>query len=188
MPGPKTTQFLAPADYQTFYQLAHALSEAVLVRLHNISNHAHILKLICQTTPQATLSNPSVTSQVESMILQLHDAAKSMTEEVRHFFWPWLAHQGVNNGANEKRWSPYDGSAWDRFFADFVRFMKPRLLTLETLRQQLKRLEPYDGTLVKRDGSQQPWSLGDYILYEPYYQLNFLLTESGFEVTVFPDQ
>jgi hypothetical protein len=168
--------------------LAHRLSEEVLAHLISISTQAYILKLICQTTPHVTLSNPSITPQVESIILQLHDSARSMTEEVRHFFWPWLAHKGTSNDTNQKRWAPYDGPAWDRFFTDFVRFVKPRLQTLEILRQQLKRLEPYDGTLVKQDGSQQPWSLGDYILYEPYYQLNFLLTETGFEATVFSDQ
>jgi hypothetical protein len=185
MPGPKTAKLLAPGDYETFYQLAHALSEQALIGLIGISTKAQALKKLHEMTPLVTFAEPAAAKAAENVAFHLSEFAQSAVEATRRFFWPRLASEEGFYETNQRRWSPYDDQAWDAFFADFVLFMTPRLQTIATFIQQLKAVETLSGVAVKPDGSKHLWKIGEYIPHEPYHRLKVLLDESGFEATMF---
>jgi hypothetical protein len=185
MPGPKTTKFLASGDYETFYRLAHALSEQALIGVIGISTRAQALKMLHKMTPLDTFPDPAAAKAAENAALHLSEFAQSTVEEIRRFFWPCLASEEGFHETNQRCWSPYDDQAWDAFFADFVLFMTPRLQTIATFIHQLRAVETLSGVAVRPNGSKHPWKIGEYIPHEPYHGLKVLLSEPGFEAALF---
>jgi hypothetical protein len=183
-------------DYEAFYQLAHALSERALTAMIDISTRAQVLKTLHEMTPLDTFADPYTAQTAENTILHLVEFAQSAVKEIRRFFWPRLATEDSFHETNQGRWAPYDDHAWspygaqvwDAFFADFVRFMTPRLHTMATHIQELRAVETLSGVAVRPDGSKYLWRIGEYIPQEAYYRLKVLLDESGFEATLFADR
>lgn len=183
-------------DYETFYQLAHALSERALTAMIDISTRAQVLKRLHEMTPSDTFVDPTAARAAENAILSLVEFAQSAVKEIRRFFWPRLATEDGFHETNQGRWSPYDDHAWspygdqvwDAFFADFVRFMTPRLQTMATYIQELRAVETLSGVAVRPDGSKYLWRIGEHVPHEAYHRLKVLLDESGFEDTLLADR
>ena len=188
MPGPKTANFLAASDYDHFYQLAHHLSEDVLVRVIDINTRTRVLKKLYEMTPEEAFSNSDAVEIIENAICHLSEFTQGAVGQVRRFFWPRLATEDGFHEVNQQRWSPYDNQAWDDFFADFVQFMIPRLQTIATFIQRLKTVETVTGEAVKSDGTRSEWTVGSYIPNESYNHLKALLSEAGFEAMLFADR
>jgi hypothetical protein len=134
-----------------------------------------------------TFADPYTAQAAENTILHLVEFAQSAVKEIRRFFWPRLATEDGFHETNQERWAPYDGQAWDAFFADFVRFMTPRLQTMATYIQELRAVGTLSGVAVRPDGSKYLWRMGEYIPHEAYHRLKVLLDESGFEDTLLAD-
>jgi hypothetical protein len=183
MPGPKTTEFLAPNTYETFYQLAHALSEQALLGMTGISTRTQVLKKLHEMTPPHTFEDPSASKTAENVAFHLCEFAQMTVKEIRLFFWPQLA---SSQEVNRQRWAPFDAQAWDAFFAEFVLFMTPRLQTVAMFMHRLKTAETLGGVAVRPDGSEHFWEISEYIPHKSYQRLAALLTESGFEAAIFP--
>jgi len=186
MPGPKTTEFLAPNDYETFYQLVHELSERALLALTGISTRAQVLKKLHEMTALDTFENQSAAQAAKNAAFHLGEFAQISVQETRQFFWPRLASDEDFHQVNQQRWTPFDAQAWDAFFAEFVLFMQPRLQTVAMFIHRLKTAEDLGGVAVRPDGSENFWVIGEYIPHESYQRLAALLTEAGFEAAVFP--
>jgi hypothetical protein len=185
MPGSRVAEFLVARDYDHFYQLAHCLSEYVLVRTIDFSTKAQVLKEIYKITPTKTFSNPDAVEIIENAIFHWNEFAPDAVEKVRRFFWPRLATEEGFHELNRQRWLPYDSQAWDDFFADFVLFMTPHLQTMTAFIQQLQTVETVSGVALKSDGTKSEWTVGKYIPEESYHQLKTLLSKAGLEAMLF---
>jgi hypothetical protein len=187
MPGSKTVSLLASGDYETFYQLAHALSEYVLIRIIGIGAKMQVLAILHAKTDPDIFSNSSAAKSVGATAGHLRRYTQRVAGDARRFFWPRLATERGFHEANQQRWAPYDGAAWDHFFADYIAFMKPRLENIATSIERLKRAADLSGTAVMSSGTEHHWNVGEYIPDEPYSELEGILTEAGFESVVLGD-
>jgi hypothetical protein len=184
MAGPKTNRYLAAKDYETFYKLAHHLSEEVLLGLIGINSRAQILNKLYQMSLLETCGDPTAAKAANDSALQLGRFTREVMRETRCFFWPERADEETAHQANQRRWSPYNVQAWDAFFADFVAFMKARLPTIMTFVGQLQVAENLSMAYVDRQGAERVWQISQYIPWESYRRLMMLLTETGFEATL----
>jgi hypothetical protein len=184
MAGPKTTAYLAARDYETFYKLAHHLSEEALIDLIGIHSKAHIIDRLYQMSLPETCDDPVAARAADNSALQLKQSAGKAIEETRRFFWPDEAGGAVVRQINQGRWSPYDVRAWDAFFADLSEFTKARLRIIAPLIEQLQAVEGLSMVYVDPGGTERAWQIGQYIPRESYRRLTVLLTEDGFEATL----
>jgi hypothetical protein len=184
MAGLKTTKYLVARDYETFYKLAHHLSEETLIGLSGINSGARILNRLYQMSRLETCDDPVAAKAADNSALQLKQFAREAMEETRRFFWPGRAGGAVVRQINQKRWSPYDTQAWDAFFVDFVEFMKVRLQIIATFIGQLQAVENLSMVYASPEGTERMWQVSQYIPWESYRRLTVLLTEAGFEATL----
>jgi hypothetical protein len=182
--GLKTTGYLAGGDYETFYRLAHHLSEQALIGLSGINSGAQLLNRLFQMSHVESCGDPAAAKAAENSALQLEQFAREAMEETGRFFWPDRADGAVVRQTNRRRWSPYDVRAWDAFFIDFVEFMKLGLQTIASVIDQLQAIENLSMVYVSPKGTEQVWQIGQYIPQESYRRLSVLLTEDGFEATL----
>ena len=184
MAGPKTTAYLAARDYETFYKLAHHLSEEALIGLIGINSKAHIIDRLYQMSLPETCDDPVAARAAEHSALQLKQSTWEAMEETRRFFWPDPAGGAIVRQINQRRWSPYDVQAWDAFFADLGEFMKARLQIIAPLIEQLQAVEGLSMVYVDPGGTERAWQVSQYVPWESYRRLTILLTEDGFEATL----
>jgi hypothetical protein len=184
MAGPKTTAYLAARDYETFYKLAHHLSEEALIGLIGINSKAHIIHRLYQMSLLETCDDPAAARAADNSALQLEQSAQEAMEETRRFFWPDPAGGMVVRQINQRRWAPYDVQAWDAFFADFVAFTKARLQIIAPLIDQLQAVESLSMVYVDPSGTEREWQISQYVPWESYRRLTTLLTKDGFEATL----
>lgn len=108
MPESKTAEFLAAKDYDHFYQLAHYLSEYVLVRMIDINVKITVLKKLYEIAPAKTL-NIDAARIIENAIPHLSEFAQGAVEQARRFFWPRLATEEgfheVNQHGTRSEWT-----------------------------------------------------------------------------------
>jgi hypothetical protein len=180
MAGLKTAEYLATRDYETFYRLAHHLSEEALAGLISIGSGAQLLSRLYQMSLSETCGDPVAAKEAENRALQLHQLAREAARETRRFFWPDRAEGAAVHYKNQGRWSPYDAEAWDAFFTDFVEFMKVRVQTIATFTDQLQAAENPSVAHASPERTGEVWQ----VLRESYHRLAMLLTEAGFEATL----
>ncbi|MFN8459408.1 MAG: hypothetical protein U0401_32960 [Anaerolineae bacterium] len=185
MAGLQTEQFLKPGNFETFYHLAHELSEQVILHLVTIQTRTHMLHVLFQITPPSAFSDPHQAIPAKTLTAQLVETAQQSIAAVREFFWPSLKEAGNWREINQKRWSPYHVAAWDAFFAEFVQFMGTQLKQITSLIQQLQPAAALGGQSTRSDATPLPWTLGEYLSLEALQRLQFLTTEAGFEASIF---
>jgi hypothetical protein len=138
MAGPAITKVLESRDYERFHWLVHDYSENVLGPLTSIDIVAGLFQRLADMRP---IPRPMDEPEAAATILQAASAIRNLRlgSKTREFFWPGFPGDSIGyyHAANRKRWAPYDGEAWDRFFGEFVDFMVPLLAECLALGEQI---------------------------------------------------
>ena len=181
MAGSRTTQFLAPNTYATFYQLAHAFSEEVLAQIVSIQMHAQLLTTLYQRLSAASAGEDVRASEAAASAAQLRDAAQQTLEDVRRCFWP----EGNHHTLNESRWFPYDEKAWDAFFGQVNQVLDPHLSEIAAYLHSLQAVNDVAGGAARGGNSQAAWPNAELIPVDALLRLQPILTTGGFEARIF---
>ena len=181
MAGSRTTQFLAPNTYATFYQLAHAYSEEVIAQIASIQMRAQLLTTLYQRLSAASAGEDVRASEAAASAAQLRDAAQQTLEDVRRCFWPG----GTDHTLNESRWFPYDEKAWDAFFGEVNQVLDPHLSHIAAYLHSLQAVNDIAGGAARGGNSQAAWPDAEIIPVAPLLRLQPILTAPGFEAWMF---
>lgn len=165
MAGAKVQAFLKDADYDTFYELAHELSMLVIADLSGLNMMAGVIIKV-STSPDHAQAKQSAES--------LADLVNDITEEVREYFFPDVENRN-HHERNRVRWSPYNTSAWDTFYAGLSKLLTEKLALLDSSIMPLKELpkDPNASNIMTQ------------ILQNNFARLTQLAKPNGFEQIAF---
>lgn len=132
MPGPTITRLLAPNTYEAFYRLAHIYAEDLLSQAAAIAMSAQLAARMLDELP----SMPAV----EQAFHSFRDVSLTLQETINSAFWPRIPLKTLSTGEtlyvpleiiNRERWAPFDGAAWEQFFAALLTEVKPHISHLK---------------------------------------------------------
>jgi hypothetical protein len=137
MPGTSISGLLQPPGYETFYSLAHSYSEDLLANAAVIKGASDILARTVDLWSGQIVASGAEWTQLKDNIHSLKVRAGDLQETIRACFWPHVAEElkrgvstrqvhDLDEAFNRQRWAPYDGDAWDQFFATLVEQLQPQ--------------------------------------------------------------
>jgi hypothetical protein len=128
MPGEMTLKLLEPQTFDAFERLAHHyhhhLDAGAAVVAYSEAASRAIGKLPDDIVPASTEFD-LLKQEIRKVAMQGQEIGAVMYECFRHVY-------------QQERWLPYDGEAWDKFFAELTEQLKPRLVTFRQSIDSLK--------------------------------------------------
>lgn len=122
MAGPAVSKALQTRSYEAFYRLAHDFSERLLPHLIGVKTTCDILDRLLAAGPiPRPLDDPAVAAEVREAVRAV--AGLNVVRRTQDYFWPGQAHEQTNR----RRWSPYDGDAWDALLGGLADDLRPAL-------------------------------------------------------------
>lgn len=133
MAGQTILKLLEARDYQSFLQLTSTLGKEVLIHLTVIAASGNLIEKIMGWEGREARDEDSATQAVTRHANELVRVGSDMKKRVEDFLYPRSSEGKLDIAFNEQRWAPYDGQAWDAFYAEFVALLGPHVATLEPL-------------------------------------------------------
>lgn len=121
MAGKNIRSYLDPPDPERFYELYHAFSEEIMIRILVMNDYCQLLKIYSNNFPDITIT-PAAAAHLEEFIA----FAKEFHDAEINFFFPDLATARTQNPLSRiQRWEPYDESAWDTMVSQLTEMLNP---------------------------------------------------------------
>jgi len=179
MAGKELSDFLGAGDYDRFYELYHAMGEAMIARCSLIQTAFDVLLALLAHKPEIFPD-----AQMLADIQENNALMKEMAPALRKFYLPSHGKDLEQNIIQDmERWKPYDSAAWDEMLAQQAAVVHPFVQSArvqydkiqarpisssseyaERVRQTVQNLGQYLNTLTRWYTTEEL----EYMLFHPH--------------------
>lgn len=137
MIDPNIAHALDPPGYAVFASLANRYCHDILNVQGNAQLGYELTARYLKRLPETPFLDAEKAEEAASIAQELVNGCRQTTEEIREFL-----HFPPEDTAtdHQKRWQPFDVTAWEAFLAGLNAYATPRLERLDTMRSQVAAL------------------------------------------------